>query len=51
MDAAIRWITGRDTGMSSKALWAHMMTGTCDGSYPLDADDFGRIARLLDVVT
>ena len=50
VNSAIEWITGRDTGMSSKAVWSHMMAGRSDGSYPHDADDFGRIARLLDVV-
>lgn len=50
MSAALEWVTGRDTGASSMALWSHMMTGRSTGEHPHDADDFGRIARLLDLV-
>lgn len=48
---ALEWIVGDDTGVSSKAIWAHMM-GTkpeswCFGNHPHDPDDFGRCYRLL----
>lgn len=44
------WITGRDTGASSKAIWAVMMGAKSDGSYPSDGDDLGRCLRLLEAV-
>jgi len=54
--AALAWITGRDTGRSSITIWAVMM-GAVDpdgGSWsyttPMDADDLGRCLRLLDRV-
>lgn len=54
---AILWISGRDTGMSSKAIWNHMVNGdaTRDGDFrnaphPHDLDDLGRCVRLLDAV-
>lgn len=49
----LRWIVGRDTGMSSKAIWAHMMgvqEGDISQFYPGDASDFGRCIRLLDLM-
>lgn len=52
-DAAMRWIVGNDTGISSKAIWAHMnglpVGGDwgADGSFPRDPGDFGRCYRLL----
>lgn len=45
--AALNWISGRDTGASSIAIWAHMMGAKSDGSHPLDPADFGRCYRLL----
>ena len=53
--AAIAWITGYDTGVSSKAIWAHMMGGVPDRGWrrrdhPYDPDDFGRCYRLLCIV-
>lgn len=45
----IAWFSGGDTGMSSKALAAHMTTGKCDGSYPSDPADLGRCLRLLEM--
>lgn len=50
--AAMLWVVGSDTGMSSKAIWSHMVNGCAErawGSvyYPLDPDDFGRCYRLL----
>jgi hypothetical protein len=48
--AAYEWITGGDTGASSKAIWAHMMGVKSDGSYPYDPSDFGRCYRLLCLV-
>lgn len=49
MREALQWIASRDTGMSSKAIWAHMMGVQPEWgwSYPLDPDDFGRCHRLL----
>jgi hypothetical protein len=44
------WIAGRDTGASSKALWAVMMGVKSDGSYPSDGGDLGRCLRLLEAV-
>jgi hypothetical protein len=42
------WILGRDTGTSSKTIWAVMTGSTCrDPGRPYDADDFGRCYRLL----
>jgi hypothetical protein len=47
------WIFGRDTGTSSKTIWAVMtgqkkvVEGPFDASVPLDSDDFGRCHRLL----
>lgn len=51
-EAALLWIAGDDTGLSSKAIWRHMMGQRPDMSwgqvdYPLDPDDFGRCYRLL----
>lgn len=48
--AALKWIVGRDTGMSSQAIWAHMMGAPCDGSYPYDPDDFSRCDHLLRLI-
>ena len=54
MKRAHRWIVGRDTGMSSKAIWAHMMGAGEPGfggwAYPSDPSDLGRCLRLLRVV-
>lgn len=44
----IKWMAGRDTGMSSKAIAMHMSTGECDGRYPYDPADLGRCLRLLE---
>jgi hypothetical protein len=45
------WIHGHDTGISSKAIWLHMMGMPRErvvfGDYPLDPSDFGRCYRLL----
>ena len=50
-NAALAWIVSDDTGLSSRAIWAHMMgvTPTRGGLtfHPLDPDDFGRCYRLL----
>ncbi len=56
--AALEWIAGRDTGRSSKTIWAVMMGVMADGPRqsdldyctPSDPDDFGRCFRLLDRV-
>lgn len=50
MKRACEWIVGRDTGLSSKALWAVMMGVKSDGSYPSDGSDLGRCLRLLEAV-
>ena len=46
---AHRWISGGETGVSSLAIWAHMMgTSPRNGfGYPLDSADFSRCERLL----
>ena len=49
MDArALSWLTGRDTGVSSKTIWS-VMTGHAvqRTGIPYDPDDFGRCHRLL----
>lgn len=51
-ERANAWIVGSDSGMSSKAIWAHMMgvkprDGWC---HPHDPADFGRCARLLELM-
>ncbi len=49
--AALVWIVGDDTGMSSEAIWAHMVGA--GGTYPVepsDPDDIGRCFRLLELV-
>jgi hypothetical protein len=49
--AALDWISGGDTGASSKAIWCVMM-GRPDGgsAHPLDPGDVGRCFRLLERV-
>lgn len=48
---ANQWITGRDTGISSKVIWSVMqMVTPGDTGVPHDADDFGRCYRLLKIV-
>lgn len=47
LSRVIEWLTGNDTGASSKAIAAHMTTGKCNGEYPSDPDDLGRCLRLL----
>lgn len=49
-ERANRWIVGRDTGLSSKTIWAVMMGVKDCCSVPLDADDFGRCYRLLALI-
>ena len=53
-DAAIEWIAGDDTGISSRAIWAVMMGApvrrVAFGTHPSDPDDFGRCHRLLEAV-
>lgn len=46
------WVNGHDTGISSKAIYRHMMGIAPDprerfGDYPRDPSDFGRCYRLL----
>jgi hypothetical protein len=50
---ALRWFAGDDTGASSMALACHMLglpVSRWGRSYPLDAGDFGRCERLLQLV-
>lgn len=53
---ALDWITGDDTGISSRALWRHMTGREQDprdrgfGTYPHDPADFGRCHRLLVIM-
>ena len=49
MRAAIEWIAGDDTGLSSKTIWCVMMGVPCgQPSIPYDDGDFGRCYRLLE---
>jgi len=48
---ALNWITGSDTGTSSKTIWSVMMGTRLDHSgRPYDSADFGRCYRLLKSV-
>ena len=53
-ERALDWIVGNDCGVSSTAIWAHMMGRKprvfCGVAYPLDPDDFGRCHRLLALI-
>jgi hypothetical protein len=48
LEKAFIWLFGRDTGMSSKAIMGHMVSGVSDGSWPSDPGDLGRCLRLLE---
>ena len=56
-EAALAWVAGRDTGTSSKTMWA-ALTGAVKGparldfyrDIPHDGDDFGRCYRLIQAV-
>ena len=49
---ALEWVSGPDTGISSIAIWRHIMglprVGLLD--WPRDADDFARCRLLLDMM-
>lgn len=54
IERANQWILSRDTGTSSKTIWAVMMDAVPEGrkdswdyDIPHDPDDFGRCHRLL----
>lgn len=51
-DRALHWLSGRDTGASSKAIAAHMLGREQKGhvAYPSDESDFGRCHRLLKLI-
>lgn len=44
------WRASGTTGASADAIVDRAMTGTCDGSYPHDASDFGRCERAMDMI-
>jgi uncharacterized protein (UPF0335 family) len=45
------WVKSGGAGASAHAIAAHLVgAGSQDGSYPLDAADFGRCEKLLDMV-
>lgn len=44
-----KWLLGRDTGSSSKAILAHMVCGVSHGEYPYDPADLGRCLRMLEL--
>ena len=49
----LAWIVGRDTGLSSKTVWAVMMgveKYLDHASPPYDPSDFGRVYRLLKIM-
>lgn len=54
--AALAWIVGRDTGISSKTIWSVMMDAVPTNPHPFDfdiphdPDDFGRCYRLLETI-
>lgn len=46
-----QWIVGRDTGISSRTIWAVMMGVTPERPWvPCDPSDFGRCFRMLSVI-
>lgn len=50
---ALAWVTSGDTGMSSQAIWAHMVGVPQEedlADFPRDPADLGRCVRLLDKV-
>lgn len=53
MVKAHAWIVGSDSGLSSKAIWAHMMDAgppRYGWDHPRDPADFGRCHRLLNLI-
>lgn len=50
MDSKLaRWLAGRDTGASSKAIALFMSAGVETGETPSDPADLGRCLRLLEL--
>jgi len=48
---AVDWLSGHDTGRSSKAMCRFFLTGrVMANDYPYDVGDFGRCVRLLQCV-
>lgn len=45
----MKWMKGRDTGLSSEALGFHMIMGESTGNYPYDPADLGRCLRLIEL--
>lgn len=52
MQRAAKWISSFDSGISSRALFAHMMRGAEieEHAHPHDAGDFGRCHALLKLI-
>lgn len=48
MRGALKWLVGRDTGASSRAMLCVALDLPHDGSDPLDPSDLGRCLRLLE---
>lgn len=48
--AVTAWRISGTTGASASALVDQILTETSDGSYPRDADDFGRCERAMDMI-
>ena len=48
--AALEWIVGRDTGLSSEHIWAHMLGVHPRYAVPCDGGDRGRCLRLLSLI-
>lgn len=49
-EAIMTWLLTGWVGASSKAMAAHMSGLPCDGSYPLDPDDFNRCLLFIEAV-
>ncbi|GAB2620251.1 hypothetical protein [Novilysobacter erysipheiresistens] len=46
---ALVWLSGRDSGSSSKAILHHMLGMESEGDHPWDPADLGRCLRLLEL--
>jgi hypothetical protein len=51
LKAALKWLNGNDTGISSQAIMTHMLgEHPTSDTYPSDPSDLGRCIRLLRVI-